>query len=98
MKRLAGIFMIGLFIAMAPLHISNAYLRSAQFELITVGQQDSVWSIAAHYTVDDTQAANLREAIIAINDLDDAASIRYGQKLKIPVLQSDSVRQRLAEK
>ena len=99
MKRLTGIILfVGFLVAMAPLHLSNAYLRSVDFETITVGQNESVWSIAARYTTDAQQADSLREAIVEVNGLDGEAAIRYGQTLRVPVLARQSPGAQLAEK
>ena len=99
MKKIAGVVVfLGFLLAMAPLHLSNVYLRSADFEVVTVGQNDSVWSIAERYTTDTDQTGNLREAIIEVNDLKGENALRFGQTLRVPVLARQAVSSQLAEK
>ena len=99
LKKIAGVVVfLGFLLAMAPLHLSNVYLRSADFEVVTVGQNDSVWSIAERYTTDTDQTGNLREAIIEVNDLKGENALRFGQTLRVPVLARQAVSSQLAEK
>ena len=74
---------------MAPLGLSNDYLRSRDFDTITVGKDESVWSIAARYVSDEKKAADLREAIIEINDLRGDGRMYAGQTIRVPVLEKD---------
>ncbi len=91
MKICAGIFFMVFFMAMAPLHLSNAYLRSSDFETVTVHQNENVWSIAQRYTSDNEHTTSLMEAIVEINGLETDGSVRVGQELKIPVLDKGNV-------
>lgn len=88
------VFLVG--VALAPLHLSNSYLRSNDFDVVTIKSGQTVWSIAEQYTYDEKTAASLTEAIIDINGLDAAASVRVGQNLKVPVLHRSQVQ--MAEK
>ena len=93
MKRLAVLFLLVFIIGMAPLHLTNAYLRSSEFDLVLVQQNESVWSIAERYTSDPEHTAKLMQAIVEINDLDAEKKLLLpGQQLKIPVLERANVK------
>jgi len=68
------------------LGLSNDYLRSRDFDTITVKPNENVWSIAARYVSDERKAADLREAIIEINDLQKDGRMYAGQVIRVPVL------------
>ena len=91
MKKVVVFFLVVFFMAMSPLHLSNAYLRSSDFDTVTVHHNESVWSIAQRYTADDEHTASLMEAIVEINALESDGSVRAGQQLKVPVLDKGSV-------
>ncbi|MBQ1890687.1 MAG: LysM peptidoglycan-binding domain-containing protein, partial [Selenomonas sp.] len=55
--------------AFMPFHLTNDYLRSSDFDTVTIKQNDSVWSLAARYTTNEKRAAELRQAIIEVNGL-----------------------------
>lgn len=91
MKKVVVFFLVVFFMAMSPLHLSNAYLRSSDFDTVTVHHNESVWSIAQRYTADDEHTASLMEAIVEINALESDGSVRVGQQLKVPLLDKGSV-------
>lgn len=73
--------------AFMPFHLTNDYLRSSDFDTVTIKQNDSVWSLAARYTTNEKRAAELRQAIIEVNGLaPDGSGLRLGQQLQVPVL------------
>ena len=73
--------------AFMPFHLTNEYLRSSDFDTVTIKQNDSVWSLAARYTTSEERAAELRQAIIEVNGLaPDGSGLRLGQQLQVPVL------------
>jgi len=83
------LFMAGGVMAFTPLHITNEYLYSSEF--ITVIPQKSVTAgdVARRYTNDEKKTEKLQEAIIAVNDLKPAGSIREGQHVRVPVLTNE---------
>ena len=84
--------------AFMPFHLTNDYLRSSDFDTVTIKQNDSVWSLAARYTTNEKRAAELRQAIIEVNGLaPDGSGLRLGQQLQVPVL-GRSESQQVAEK
>ncbi len=85
-SRFIGVFVFLFLLFMAPLNLSNAYLRSTDFEMITIQENDNVWSIAGRYTADEALAADLREAIIEINALESDGKILVGQVIRVPIL------------
>lgn len=85
-SRIIGAVILLLFVLMAPLGLSNDYLRSRDFDTITVKPNENVWSIAARYVSDERKAADLREAIIEINDLQKDGRMYAGQVIRVPVL------------
>ncbi len=74
-------------LALAPLHLTNTYLRADTFETITVHEGDTASAIAHRYTNDSEKQAELIEAIIDINALTPDAALRAGQSLRIPILE-----------
>lgn len=86
MKKLAGAFLVLFILGMAPLHLSNAYLRSADFDIVIVRNHESVWSVAQRYTTENKDTVHLAEAIAEINGLDAEATVHNGQQLRVPIL------------
>ena len=86
MKKFAGILLVLFLLGMAPLHLSNAYLRSADFDTVVIHNNESVWNVAQRYTTENKDTARLVEAITEVNGLDAEANVRNGQQLKVPVL------------
>ncbi|MBQ1509759.1 MAG: LysM peptidoglycan-binding domain-containing protein [Selenomonadaceae bacterium] len=89
-SRIIGAVILLLFVLMAPLGLSNDYLRSRDFDTITVKPNENVWSIAARYVSDEKKAADLREAIIEINDLQKDGRMYAGQVIRVPVLSGET--------
>lgn len=89
-SRIIGAVILLLFVLMAPLGLSNDYLRSRDFDTITVKPNENVWSIAARYVSDEKKAADLREAIIEINDLQKDGRMYAGQVIRVPVLPGET--------
>lgn len=88
-NRLMGAVMLLFLVLTAPLGLSNEYLRSGDFDMVTVKPNESVWSIAARYTVDEGQAEELREAIIEVNALQEDGRMHAGQVIRVPVIHRD---------
>ena len=97
MKKFAGILLVLFLLGMAPLHLSNGYLRSSDFDIVTIHPNESVWNVAQRYTTENRDTARLVEAIAVVNGLDADANVRYGQKLRVPVLKRNGQPQ-LAER
>lgn len=86
-KLLPFVVAVLLFAVVSPFHLTNDYLRSSDFDTVTIKQNDSVWSLAARYTTNEKRAAELRQAIIEVNGLaPDGSGLRLGQQLQVPVL------------
>jgi len=82
MERMMGLLLIVLLIAgVSPLNLSNEYLRTDDFDIVTVKSGENVWSIAE----DDKSVRDLATAIHEINALDNDARIEAGQKIKVPM-------------
>ena len=90
-SRIVGAVILLSFVFMAPLGLSNDYLRSKEFDTITVKKDENVWSIAARYVSDEKKAADLREAIIEINALHEDGRMYAGQVIRVPVLPREDV-------
>ena len=87
MKKLLGIIMLVLvIIAVSPLHLGNAYLRTSRFDVITVERGENVWTIAERYVKKSSDVPDMAEAIIEVNSLDSDGSIKSGQHLQIPLI------------
>ena len=87
MNKLAVVVLVGILLTLAaPFHLGNAYLRSSDFDTVTVKLNESVWSIAERYTTDTSQVHTLMEAIIEVNGLPADGMVRAGQELRVPVL------------
>ena len=90
----------------SALHLTNPYLRSADFVEVSVSSGESVWSIAqtyaarestAKYTTRETMAEQLEEAIIEVNDLPPDGAVYAGRHLRVPILASGEQLQAMAE-
>lgn len=87
MKKLMGIILLVLvMLAVSPLHLGNAYLRTSRFDTVTVVRGENVWLIAERYAKKADEVPEVAEAIIEVNSLDSEARIREGQQLRIPVI------------
>ncbi len=71
---------------LSAFQLGNPYLRSDNFETITVQRQESVWDIASRYSADNKQIRCLTDAIIEINALSHDAEVKAGQQLQVPLL------------
>ena len=84
---------IGLFLSVcaliwmgiSALHLTNPYLRSADFIEVQVSRGENVWSIARRYATRETMAEQLEEAIIEVNGLAPDGSVAAGRRLRVPV-------------
>lgn len=85
-SRLVGVSVFLFLLFTAPLNLSNAYLRCTDFDMITIQENDTLWSIAGHYTADEELAADLREAIIEVNGLESDGKLLVGQVIRVPIL------------
>lgn len=72
--------------AMLPLNLDNAYLRCSSFDTVTIIQNESLRDLASRYTVNETDQAELMEAICEINSISKDTALQKGRKLQIPVL------------
>lgn len=86
MKKFIWVLLIVFSIAVAPLHLGNAYLQSSDFTSVTVQKNENITSIASRYANDPKEVKKLAEAIKEINSLDNDSAIRTGQNIKIPLL------------
>ena len=99
MKRIGlalGMFTF-LWMIVSSLHLTNPYLRSAEFIEISVARGDSVWTIARQYAAKESMAQELEEAIIEINGLTPDAALYAGRRLQIPVLDPPEQLQAMAD-
>jgi len=77
---LLGVVIVTMFVAMSP-----SYSKiTPQYELITVAQGDTLWSISSQYAGEDE---DIREYINEIKELNNLtkSSIREGQQIKVRV-------------
>ena len=96
---------IGLFLSVcaliwmgiSALHLTNPYLRSADFIEVQVSRGENVWSIARRYTTRETMAEQLEEAIIEVNGLAPDGSVAAGRRLRVPVIEPTEQLQAMAE-
>jgi len=71
---------------------SNAFLaNNGPYQVISVNQGDTLWSIAANYSAEKDDIRLLICAIKQVNDLPEDVTIYPGEQLKIP--QSSAVSQ-----
>ena len=75
-----------IWMGVSALHLTNPYLRSADFVEVSVAHGESVWSIAQTYSAKESTAKDLEEAIIEVNDLPPDGTIHAGRHLRIPVI------------
>ncbi|EAX48741.1 Peptidoglycan-binding LysM [Thermosinus carboxydivorans Nor1] len=64
---------------------TNAFLLSSSYQIITVNNGDTLWSIASNYVTDQDDIRDLIIAIKHTNNLDNGVVIHPGQQLKIPL-------------
>ena len=96
---------IGLFLSVcaliwmgiSALHLTNPYLRSADFIEVQVSRGENVWSIARRYATRETMAEQLEEAIIEVNGLAPDGSVAAGRRLRVPVIEPAEQLQAMAE-
>ena len=81
----------------SALHLTNPYLRSADFVEVSVAHGESVWSIAQTYAARESTAKDLEEAIIEVNDLPPDGAVYAGRHLRVPILASGEQLQAMAE-
>ena len=81
----------------SALHLTNPYLRSADFVEVSVAHGESVWSIAQTYSAKESTAKDLEEAIIEVNGLAPDGAVAAGRRLQIPVLEQGAQLQAMAE-
>ncbi len=86
LEKAIGVVLILFLITMAPLHLTNSYLRSNDFDTVKITGTQTIESIAGRYTVDSADRDNLTEAIAEVNGIDSKAELRAGQSIKVPVL------------
>ncbi len=91
-KRLMQLVVVVLlFAVVSPFQLSNEYLRTSDFDTVTIRQDDSVWNLARRYTADENKAKDLQQAIIEVNGLKpDGSNLRVGQQLQVPVIKKTS--------
>lgn len=80
------VFLVLVLMAVSPLHLGNAYLRTSRFDTVTVVRGENVWTIAERYAKKSDEVPEMAEAIIEVNALDREAHVREGQQLRIPVI------------
>ena len=89
-EKALGVILILFFITLAPLHLTNSYLRSNDFDTVKITGTQTIESIAGKYTVDSDDKNDLAEAIAEVNGIDSQAVLRDGQSIKVPVLNRDN--------
>lgn len=86
LEKILGVVLILFFITMAPLHLTNSYLRSNDFDTVKITGTQTIDSIAGRYAVDSDDRNDLAEAIAEVNGIDSGAVLRDGQSIKVPLL------------
>ena len=86
-----------IWMGVSALHLTNPYLRSADFIEVSVMRGENVWTIARKYTTKETMAEQLEEAIIEVNGLTPDGAVTAGRRLRVPVLESAEQLQAMAE-
>lgn len=81
----------------SALHLTNPYLRSAEFIEVSVMRGENVWTIARKFAAKETMAEQLEEAIIEVNGLSPDGAVAAGRRLQIPVLEPAEQLQAMAE-
>ncbi len=80
------VLMAVLLVTVSSFGLCNDYLRTADFDTVTVSARDSVWIIASRYTDREEDVRALAEAIIEVNGLPADGALRAGQSLQVPIL------------
>lgn len=81
------VFILMAAVVVIPGNLTNEYLRSSEFDTVTICPNDSVWSLSQRYTMDERRREKLQQAIIEINGLaPDGSGLRAGQQIQVPVL------------
>ena len=86
-----------IWMGVSALHLTNPYLRSADFIEVQVSRGENVWSIARRYTTKETMTEQLEEAIIEVNGLAPDGGVAAGRRLRVPVLEPVEQLQAMAE-
>ena len=86
-----------IWMGVSALHLTNPYLRSAEFIEVSVMRGENVWTIARKYATKETMAEQLEEAIIEVNGLAPDGTVAAGRRLQIPVLEPAEQLQAMAE-
>ncbi len=86
-----------IWMGVSALHLTNPYLRSADFIEVSVMRGENVWTIARKYATKETMAEQLEEAIIEVNGLAPDGTVAAGRRLQIPVLEPAEQLQAMAE-
>ena len=86
-----------IWMGVSALHLTNPYLRSAEFVEVSVMRGENVWTIARKFATKETMAEQLEEAIIEVNGLAPDGSVAAGRRLQIPVLEPAEQLQAMAE-
>ena len=81
----------------SALHLTNPYLRSAEFIEVSVMRGENVWTIARKFAAKETMAEQLEEAIIEVNGLTPDGAVTAGRRLRVPVLEPAEQLQAMAE-
>ena len=86
-----------IWMGVSALHLTNPYLRSAEFIEVSVMRGENVWTIARRYTTRETMAEQLEEAIIEVNGLTPDGAVTAGRRLRVPLLAPAEQLQAMAE-
>ena len=86
-----------IWMGVSALHLTNPYLRSADFIEVSVMRGENVWTIARKYTTKETMAEQLEEAIIEVNGLTPDGAVTAGRRLRVPILEPAEQLQAMAE-
>ena len=86
-----------IWMGVSALHLTNPYLRSAEFIEVSVMRGENVWTIARKFATKETMAEQLEEAIIEVNDLPPDGAVYAGRHLRVPILASGEQLQAMAE-
>ena len=86
-----------IWMGVSALHLTNPYLRSAEFVEVSVMRGENVWTIARKFATKETMAEQLEEAIIEVNGLSPDGAVAAGRRLRVPVLEPVEQLQAMAE-
>ena len=86
-----------IWMGVSALHLTNPYLRSAEFIEVSVMRGENVWTIARKFAAKETMAEQLEEAIIEVNGLAPDGSVAAGRRLRVPVIEPAEQLQAMAE-